>query len=187
MGGGTHLQHWLPAQRWADGINMWPNAVGTFSRPLVSVYVYKIFVWVLSRFIKMLIKNIFLNEKNKKNKIMIWGIHYFITKLKTKIDVIPRSCFNFIYNTHNALESVVLDLWTFWVTASAEGYFSTCTVFLEIKLHQNVHKISLINCSELQFWTESVIIFLIYKNSIFKYMPIWTTHYDESSLYSRRV
>ena len=24
---------------------------------------------------------------------MIWGIHYFITKLKTKIDVIPRSCF----------------------------------------------------------------------------------------------
>ena len=24
---------------------------------------------------------------------MIWGIHYFITKLKTKIDVIPRSFF----------------------------------------------------------------------------------------------
>ena len=24
-------------QRWADGINMLPNAVGTFSRPLVSV------------------------------------------------------------------------------------------------------------------------------------------------------
>ena len=24
---------------------------------------------------------------------MIWGIHYFITKLKTKIDVIPRGCF----------------------------------------------------------------------------------------------
>ena len=24
---------------------------------------------------------------------MIWGIHYCITKLKTKIDVIPRSCF----------------------------------------------------------------------------------------------
>ena len=24
---------------------------------------------------------------------MIWGIHYFITKLKTKIDVILRSCF----------------------------------------------------------------------------------------------
>ena len=25
---------------------------------------------------------------------MIWGIHYFITKLKTKIDVISRSWFN---------------------------------------------------------------------------------------------
>ena len=24
---------------------------------------------------------------------MIWGIHYFTTKLKTKIDVIPRGCF----------------------------------------------------------------------------------------------
>ena len=24
---------------------------------------------------------------------MILGIHYFITKLKTKIDVIPRGCF----------------------------------------------------------------------------------------------
>ena len=28
---------------------------------------------------------------------MIWGIHYFITKQKTKIDVFPRSCFN---NSH---------------------------------------------------------------------------------------
>ena len=25
---------------------------------------------------------------------MIWGIHYFTTKLKTKMDVIPRGCFN---------------------------------------------------------------------------------------------
>ena len=29
----------------------------------------------------------------KKNKIMNWGKYYFIIKLKTKIDVIPRSCF----------------------------------------------------------------------------------------------
>ena len=42
----------------------------------------------------MLIKKYFFKSKNcEKNKIMIWGIHYFITKLKTKIDVIPRSCF----------------------------------------------------------------------------------------------
>ena len=27
---------------------------------------------------------------------MILGIHYFITKLKTKIDVIPRGCFNLL-------------------------------------------------------------------------------------------
>ena len=52
------------------------------------------FVWVLSGFIEMLIKNIFKNLKTLKNLIMIWGIHYFITKLKTKIDVIPRSSFN---------------------------------------------------------------------------------------------
>ena len=24
---------------------------------------------------------------------MIWGIHYYITELKTEIDIIPRSCF----------------------------------------------------------------------------------------------
>ena len=27
---------------------------------------------------------------------MIWGIHYFTTKLKTKIDVIPRGCFKWL-------------------------------------------------------------------------------------------
>ena len=31
--GGIRLQHRLSAQRLADGINMWPNAVGTFNRP----------------------------------------------------------------------------------------------------------------------------------------------------------
>ena len=29
----------------------------------------------------------------KKNRNMICGLRYFITELKTKIDVIPRSCF----------------------------------------------------------------------------------------------
>ena len=42
----------------------------------------------------MLIRNIFKNLKTEKNKIMIWGIRSFITKLKAKIDVIPRSWFN---------------------------------------------------------------------------------------------
>ena len=40
------------------------------------------------------IKYFFKFKNSEKNKIMIWGIHYFITKLKTKIYVIPRSCFN---------------------------------------------------------------------------------------------
>ena len=35
-------------------------------------------------------------SKNSEKKVMIWGIHYFITKIKTKIDVIPRSRFNFV-------------------------------------------------------------------------------------------
>ena len=33
------------------------------------------------------------SKNSEKNKIMIWGIHYFITKLKTKIDVIPKRLF----------------------------------------------------------------------------------------------
>ena len=63
-----HLQQLLSAQRWADGINMWPSAVGTFNRPSASVEVYKKIVWVLSSFIEMLIKNIFLNLKTLKKK-----------------------------------------------------------------------------------------------------------------------
>ena len=39
----------------------------------------------------MLIKNIFFNLKTLK-KIMIWDIHYFITKKNTKIDVIFWAC-----------------------------------------------------------------------------------------------
>ena len=40
-------------------------------------------------------KYFFKSKNSEKNKIMIWGIHYFITELKTKIDVIPRSSFKF--------------------------------------------------------------------------------------------
>ena len=74
---------------------MWPSAVRTFNRPSACVKVYKKFVRVLSGFIEILIRNIFKNLKTlKKIKIMIWGIHYFTTKLITKIDVISRGCFN---------------------------------------------------------------------------------------------
>ena len=47
------------------------------------------------RFHRNVDKKYFLKSENhEKNKIMILGIHYFITKLKTKIDVIQRGCFN---------------------------------------------------------------------------------------------
>ena len=42
-------------------------------------------------------KKYFQKSKNsEKNKSMILGIDYVITKLKTKIVVIPRSCFNIL-------------------------------------------------------------------------------------------
>ena len=53
-------------------ITMWPNAVGTFNRPLASVLVYKKFVWVTVGFTKMWIKNIFKNLKTLK-KIKSWS------------------------------------------------------------------------------------------------------------------
>ena len=61
-----HLQHLLSAQRWADGINMWPSAVGTFNRCSACVQVYKKFVWVLSGFIEILKRNIYKNLKTLK-------------------------------------------------------------------------------------------------------------------------
>ena len=78
-----HLQNSLSAQRWADGINMWRSAVGTFNRPSASVQVYKKFVWFLSGFIEMLIKNIFKNVKNLKKENHDLGdtrLHYKTSK-----------------------------------------------------------------------------------------------------------
>ena len=71
----------MSTQRWADGMNMWPNAVGTFNRPSASVYVYKQFVWVFQLYHRNVDKKYLKKSKNfEKNRIMIWGIHYFITK-----------------------------------------------------------------------------------------------------------
>ena len=47
------------------------------------------------------IKYLKKSENSEKNKIMIRGIHYFITTLKRKIDVIPRSCFNLLIVSHD--------------------------------------------------------------------------------------
>ena len=69
---------------------MWPNAIGTFNRPSKCLGIQKVCLGF-----KRIHRNV--DKKYlKKSKIMIWGIDYFITKLKTKIDVIIRSCFNII-------------------------------------------------------------------------------------------
>ena len=43
---GKHLQHRLSAQRWADGINKWPNDVGAFNRHLGIQKVCLGFPWI---------------------------------------------------------------------------------------------------------------------------------------------
>ena len=58
----------MPAQRWADRINMWPNAVGTFNRPLASVYVYKMFAWVIKLIHRNADKKYFFKSKNTEKK-----------------------------------------------------------------------------------------------------------------------
>ena len=125
----VHLQHRLSAQRCTDVINMWPNAVGIFKYTLAGVYVYKKFVRVLSGFIKMLIKKFFLNLKTLKNKIISCGIHYFITKLKTKIDVIPRSRFKWMLYWKRPLSHVYKKECrshksaSTWISLSVRRYF----------------------------------------------------------------
>ena len=46
-------------------MNIWPDAVETFNRSLANGNVYRKFVWVLSGFIEMLIKNILKNLKTR--------------------------------------------------------------------------------------------------------------------------
>ena len=89
MIGGVPTQHRWSAQRWANGINLWPNAVLAFNHALGQYTVCLGYCWILIN----VDKNIWKKLKTEKNKIMICGIHYFITKLKTKIDVILRSRF----------------------------------------------------------------------------------------------
>ena len=50
----------------------------------------------------MLIKNICKN------------LHYFITKLKTKIDVIPRGCFNITDICQTVLDGQTITIKKFW-------------------------------------------------------------------------
>ena len=68
---GVPPQHRMFAQRWADAINMWSNAVGTFKRPLAGVQVYtNCLIWVTVGFIIIWIKYILKTLK----KIKSWSV-----------------------------------------------------------------------------------------------------------------
>ena len=77
------LQHQLSAQRWADGINMWPNAVLTFNHYFGVQIVYWGFIWILKHD-----KNVFFKSEIL-TKIKTWSYGY-----TTKIDVISHSTYN---------------------------------------------------------------------------------------------
>ena len=53
---------------------------------------------------------------------MIWGIHYFTTKLKTKIDVIPRGCFK---------NQLIKKLWPKDVRTTSQGFIYLTLLTLE--------------------------------------------------------
>ena len=68
-------------------IKLWPNAVLALSHPLGQYTVCSGFSWTLIN-----VDNKYLKKsKNSEQKNIICGIHYFITKLKKKIDVIILS------------------------------------------------------------------------------------------------
>ena len=65
------------------------NELVIYNQSVGVQIVYLDCVWIL----RNVDKNVFKNVKIKKNDVMICGIHYFITKLYAKIDVIPRNLF----------------------------------------------------------------------------------------------
>ena len=71
---------------------MWPDAVLMFNHSLGVQLVCLGCLWILINVDK---KYFFKSENFEKNEIMISVIHYFITKFKTEIAVIPRSNFKF--------------------------------------------------------------------------------------------
>ena len=59
-GGGVSPQHRLSAQRWVDGINLWPNDMLAFNHPSGEPAVCLEF----PGFLKILLRNVFKNKKN---------------------------------------------------------------------------------------------------------------------------
>ena len=76
------LQQQLSYQRWADGTNMWPNAVLTFNHPS-GVQI----VWVFLRIDINVDKKIFYNSEKtlKKNAKMICRIRCYVSNKIPKL------------------------------------------------------------------------------------------------------
>ena len=79
MVGRVPPQHRWSAQRWADGINLWPNAVLAFYHPLGQYTLG--YSRILINIVIYIKKCFWKSEKLKKNEIITCEIHYFITKL----------------------------------------------------------------------------------------------------------
>ena len=75
-GGGTPQHRWS-AQRWADGINLWPNAELAFNHPSGQYTVCLGYSWILINVDKQTIFEYIW--KFFKKETMIRGINYFIT------------------------------------------------------------------------------------------------------------
>ena len=83
-GSGASLQHRFSAQHWADGINLWLNAVLALNHPLGEQTVCLGFSRIVINIVKICF---FKSDIVLKTKIVICRIHDFITKFKIKIDV----------------------------------------------------------------------------------------------------
>ena len=90
---GVPPQHRWSAQRWADGISLWPNAVLALNRPLGQYTQCLGYSRILINIVIYIKKCFWKSENSKKNEIITSEIHNFITKLKKKIDVITMSRF----------------------------------------------------------------------------------------------
>ena len=91
--GGIHLQQRLSAQRWADGIKMWPKTVLAFNHSLCVQIVCLGFLWInldVDKWSFFLIWSLNLNPNLKSWSAGYTMLHY---KLKTKIDIITKIIF----------------------------------------------------------------------------------------------
>ena len=80
---GILLQHRLSAQRWADGITMWPNAVLTFNNHLGVHIVCLGYLWILRNVDKNVFFNLKILEKNLNHDLRDTLLHTIDTKCQS--------------------------------------------------------------------------------------------------------